>query len=102
VTGVLEPREEQQFDGIVSRLRDADPGFTRRVDRMRSRQRRRWAILAILLWMVAPFCLFYGGWTGTLEAVLAVSYGAWLMRKRSRAADEPSWPSSTGRRPTIP
>ncbi|WIM96328.1 DUF3040 domain-containing protein [Actinoplanes oblitus] len=97
---MLEPRDEQEFDSMVSRLRDADPGFARRCDRMQARQRRRWLILAVLLWTVAPLCLLFGGWTGALEAVLAVSYGAWLMRKRSRATDAPSWPSSTDRRPT--
>ncbi len=95
---MLEPREKQEFDGMVARLRDTDPGFARRVDRLRLRQRRRWLVSAILLWTIAPICLVYGGWTGALEAVLAVGYGAWLMRKRNRATDQPSWPQS--RRPT--
>ncbi|BCY15422.1 DUF3040 domain-containing protein [Actinoplanes sp. L3-i22] len=95
---MLEPREKQEFDGMVARLRDTDPGFARRVDRLRLRQRRRWLIMAILLWTIAPICLIYGGWTGALEAVLAVAYSAWLMRKRSRATDQPAWPST--RRPT--
>ncbi|AEV89051.1 hypothetical protein ACWT_8042 [Actinoplanes sp. SE50] len=98
---MLEPREEREFDGMVARLRDADPGFTRRVDRIHPRQRRRWLILTILLWTIAPICLLYGGWTGALEAVLAAAYGGWLLRKRRRAADAPSWPSSTDRRPTV-
>ncbi|KUL34573.1 hypothetical protein ADL15_16005 [Actinoplanes awajinensis subsp. mycoplanecinus] len=81
----------------MTRLRDTDPGFTARVDQLRLRQRRRWATLATLLWIVAPFCLLYGGWTGALEAVLAIGYGAWLMRKRNRAADAPTWPPSNDR-----
>jgi hypothetical protein len=97
---VLEPREEREFDGVVARLRDSDPGFARRVERMRVRQRRRWLTMAILLWIVTPLCLIYGGWTGALEAVLAVAYSAWLMHKRSRATDQPAWPSSNDRRPT--
>jgi hypothetical protein len=96
---VLEPREKQEFDGMVSRLRDTDPGFARRVDRLRLRQRRRWLVTAILLWTLAPICLVYGGWTGALEAVLAVGYGAWLMHKRNRA-DQLTSPSSPQRRPT--
>lgn len=95
---MLEPREKQEFDGMVARLRDADPAFARRIDRFRSRQRRRWLITAVLLWTIAPICLVYGGWTGALEAVLAVGYGAWLMHKRNRATDQPTWPPS--RRPT--
>ncbi|GIF08357.1 DUF3040 domain-containing protein [Actinoplanes siamensis] len=96
---MLEPREGQEFDGMMSQLRDSDPEFARRVERMRLRRRRRWLILAILLWTVTPFCLIFGGWTGVLEAVLAVAYGARLMRKRSKAG-QPSSPSSTDQRPT--
>ncbi|GAA4594611.1 fatty acid desaturase [Actinoplanes octamycinicus] len=97
---MLEPRDEREFDSLVSRLRDTDPAFTRRCDRLQARQRRRWLIMAVLLWTVAPLCLFFGGWTGVLEAVLAVVYGAWLLRKRSRATEAPAWPSPTDRRPT--
>ncbi|GIF11319.1 DUF3040 domain-containing protein [Actinoplanes teichomyceticus] len=97
---MLEPREEREFDGMVARLRDTDPRFARRLDRMRSRQRRRWAASAALLWTVALICLIYGGWTGALEAALAVAYASWLMHKRKRAADQPAWPSPTDRRPT--
>ncbi len=96
---MLEPREKREFDGMMARLRDTDPAFTRRVGRIPLRQRRRWLVTAILLWSIAPICLIYGGWTGALEAALAVAYGAWLMHKRRRATDQHSWPSSTDRRP---
>ncbi|GLW30117.1 DUF3040 domain-containing protein [Actinoplanes regularis] len=96
---MLEPREQREFDDMTARLRDTDPAFSRRVSRLPLRQRRRWLTSAILLWSIVPICLIYGGWTGALEATLVIAYGAWLLHKRRRAIDQPSWPSSTDRRP---
>ena len=88
---MLEPREQQAFNGVVAQLRSEDPQFTRRVDRLR-RPPAQWALLGVLLWSLAPFCLVYGGWTGALEAALAIGYGSHLMRKRRR------WANASGHR----
>jgi len=82
VVPVLEPNEKVLFDGLVTRLRADDPGFTDKLDRMcRPRQKLR-IVLAVLLWTVAPICIVFGGWTGVLMAAVAAGYGAHLMTKR--------------------
>jgi DUF3040 family protein len=83
VVSVLEPNEKVLFDGLVTRLRADDPGFTEKLDRMcRPRQRLRVA-LAVLLWTIAPICIVFGGWTGVLMAAVAAGFGAHLMTRRS-------------------
>jgi hypothetical protein len=78
VTLVIKPEEQQIFAGLVGRIEADDPGFTR--------PPRWWAVVAVLLWTIAPICIVYGGWTGLIEAFLAGGYGAHLMRKRQRWA----------------
>ena len=82
-----EPNEKYVFDDMVARLSDGDPKFARRIQKLSHPRRRPRAIMAILLWTLAPFCIYYGGWTGFLLAVLAVGYGTHLMRKRRGFAD---------------
>ena len=81
---MLEPHEEHVFDGLVAGLRSADPRFTRRVGRLTRppRQGPRTA-LAILLWTLAPFAIWLGGWTGFFMAVVGVAYGVHLVKKRT-------------------
>jgi hypothetical protein len=94
---VLEPNEKAAFDGMVTRLRDDDPRFSHRVDRLCRPRGRLYLIMAVLLWMIAPICIVFGGWTGVLMAAVAGSYGAYLMTKRGRSAGETIWSST--RRP---
>jgi hypothetical protein len=81
---VLEPHEEHIFDGMVAGLRSGDPGFTRRVGRLvrPPRQGLRLAV-AVLLWTLAPFSIWLGGWTGFFMAVVGVAYGVHLVKKRA-------------------
>lgn len=80
---MLKPEEQQLFAGLVAGIEADDPGFTRRATRA-ARPPRWWAIVAVLLWTIAPICIVYGGWTGLIEAFLAGGYGTYLMRRRQR------------------
>ncbi len=99
---MLDPNEKLVFDGMVSQLRDDDPSFHRKIDRLgRPRSKLRLA-LAVLLWTIAPVCIVLGGWTGLLMAVVAVGYGASLVIRRSGMEGQPAWWSSANRRPGAP
>ena len=80
---MLEPREDQAFRGVVADLLIDDAQFARRISRL-GRPPLWWDVLAVFLWMIAPLCIIFGGWTGFIEAVLAVGYGSHLIRKRRR------------------
>ena len=80
---MLEPREDQAFRGVVADLLIDDAQFARRIDRL-GRPPLRWDVLATLLWMVAPLCVIFGGWTGLIFALMAAGYGSHLIRKRQR------------------
>jgi Protein of unknown function (DUF3040) len=85
---VLDPNEKLVFDGLVSRLRDEDPSFLRKLERIgRPRRNRR---------------IVFGGWTGLLMAVVAISYGALLVTKRDDRSGHPAWRSSSHRHPGAP
>jgi hypothetical protein len=77
---VLKPEEQQVFAGLVARIQIDDPGFAQRA----ARPPLWWAVVAVLLWTIAPICIVFGGWTGLIEGILAGGYGAHLMRKRQR------------------
>jgi hypothetical protein len=94
---VIEPNEKAVFDGMVSRLLSEDPRFTRRVAQLCRPRGRMYVVMAVLLWTIAPFCIFFGGWTGVLMAAVAGGYGACLMTKRRGGTRETLWSSS--RRP---
>jgi hypothetical protein len=99
VVPVLDPHEKLVFDGMVNQLRDEDPSFLRKIERI-SRPRRNLRIAAaVLLWTLAPISIVFGGWTGLLLAVLAVSYGAFLVTKQGGMRVPPAWWSASGRRP---
>jgi hypothetical protein len=101
---VLDPYEKSVFDGMVTQLRAEDPRFVDRIDRLgRPRQHLRRAI-AVALWLLAPFCVVLGGWTGFFMAVVATGYAAHLLTKRPGLAGGVgfSWWSSPGRRPGAP
>jgi hypothetical protein len=97
---VLDPNEKLVFDGLVSRLRDEDPTFLRKIERLGRPRRDMRVTLAVLLWTLAPFCIVLGGWTGLLMAVIAVSYGAFLVTRRDGKVSQPAWWSSSNRHPT--
>ena len=80
---VLDPQDKNAFDGMVARFHAEDPKFVRRIDRLSAPRRRFRVTMAVLLWTMAPFCIYFGGWTGLLIAVIAAGYGANLMLKRS-------------------
>jgi hypothetical protein len=102
VVTMLDPTEKAVFDGLVTHLREVDPRFYRRVDRMSRPKRRLRTATAILLWTIAPFCIVFGGWTGLLMAVLAVGYGTYLYNKRNGNTPTPMWWTATrGRRPAV-
>ncbi|MFG1995710.1 DUF3040 domain-containing protein [Actinoplanes sp. NPDC048988] len=88
---MLDPTDKAAFDGMVTQLREVDPRFCRRVDRMSRPKRRLKTAHAILLWTVAPLCIVYGGWTGLLLAVLAVGYGTYLFNRRNGTSPAPMW-----------
>ena len=99
---MLDPNEKLAFDGMVSRLRDEDPGFTRRVERI-GRPRRKFRLgLAVLLWTLAPVCIVFGGWTGVLMAAVGVAYGAILVAKHDGRDRPAAWWTSSNRRPGAP
>lgn len=76
---MLDPDDKYVFDGMVSQLRTDDPKFDRRLTRIAGPRRNLRLGLAILLWTVAPVCIYLGGWTGLIMAVVAVSYGVRLL-----------------------
>lgn len=96
---VLDPNEKVVFDGMVSRLRDEDPNFLRKIDRLGRPRRKMRVTLAVLLWTLAPVSIVFGGWTGLLMAVVAVAYGALLVTRRDGMGVQPTWWSSSNRRP---
>ncbi|GAA4934021.1 DUF3040 domain-containing protein [Actinoplanes utahensis] len=94
---MLKPEDQQTFASLIAQLQIDDPAFGKRTERL-NRPPARWAILAVALWAVAPICIIFGGWTGVIEAVLAVCYGTHLLRKRQRwaaaASSTPDQPSA--------
>jgi len=91
---VLKPEDQQTFASLIAQLQIDDPAFGKRTERL-NRPPLRWTVVAVLLWAAAPICIIFGGWTGVIEAVLAVCYGTHLIRKRQRWAAA----ASTTRRP---
>jgi hypothetical protein len=91
VVWVLDPNEKVVFDGMVSRLRDDDPSFLRKVERLGRPRRNLRVAVAVLLWTLAPVCIFFGGWTGVLFAVIGASYGTFLVSKRDGMGSQPAW-----------
>ena len=79
--------DPQDFDGMVARIRAEDPKFVRRIDRLSAPRRRFRMTMAILLWTIAPFCIYFGGWTGLIMAVVAVGYGANLTKRSGLTSD---------------
>ena len=97
---MLDPQDQALFDGLVNRLRDDDPRFCRRVDRLARPRRRLRSAVAILLWTMAPFSIVFGGWTGLILATVGAAYGARLWAKRNGTQPQPQWWTATrGRRP---
>jgi Protein of unknown function (DUF3040) len=98
---VLDPTEKRVFDGIVTKLSTDDPTFLRRIDKLGSPRRKLRTAMAVLLWMIAPVCMFLGGWTGFFMAVVAIGYGTYLVLHKPGLAGGTgfSWWSSSGRRP---
>ncbi|WP_127498865.1 DUF3040 domain-containing protein [Actinoplanes solisilvae] len=80
---MLDPQEKAKFDGLVTELREADPEFCRRMDRMGVPRPRLYTTLAFLLWSFAPLCIVLGGWTGTIFAAIFVAYGLRLYIRRN-------------------
>ena len=99
---MLDPHEKLVFDGLVNRLRDEDPSFSRKIERLGRPRRKLRRALAVLLWTIAPVCIVFGGWTGLLMAVVAVSYGTLLVNRRNGMDGEPAGRSSANRRPEAP
>lgn len=99
---MLDPNEKLVFDGLVSRLRDEDPSFLHKLERIDRPRRNRRIALAVLLWTLAPVCIVFGGWTGLLMAVVAISYGALLVTKRDDRSGHPASRSSSHRHPGAP
>jgi hypothetical protein len=95
---VLDPNEKFVFDDMMTQLRDEDPGFLRRINRIGRPRRRVRTAIAILLWTLAPICIVFGGWTGLFMAVGAIAYGAHLMAKRDAMTGAFSWWSSSSHR----
>ncbi len=98
---MLDPQDKRTFDGMVAGIHAEDPEFVQRIGRLSAPRRRPRMTMAILLWTVAPFCIFLGGWTGLIMAVVAVGYGARLITKRTGMTGDThqfSWWSS-GKRP---
>jgi hypothetical protein len=102
VVPVLDPNEKFVFDGMVSQLRDDDPSFLRKIERLGHTRRKLRVTLAVLLWTLAPVCIVLGGWTGLLMAVVGASYGIYLVVRRGGMDGQPTWWSSTKRRPGAP
>jgi Protein of unknown function (DUF3040) len=97
---VLDPNEKSIFDGMVTSLQAQDPRFVQRIDRIGHPRHRFRKVLAITLWLLAPFCVVLGGWTGFFMAVIAVGYAAHLLVRRPGLSRGIGFPwSSPGRRP---
>ena len=99
---MLDPNEKFVFDGMVSRLRDEDPRFRRRIERIDRPRRNLRVAMAVLLWTLVPVCIVFGGWTGVLMAVVAGAYGALLVSKRDGRGRQPAWGASPHRHPGAP
>ena len=99
---MLDPQEKAVFDGLVTQLREADPRFCRRMDRLGRPRTRLYTTVAVLLWIVAPLCVIFGGWTGAIFAAMAVGYGIRLYSKRNGPAPQPAWWTATRGRPAHP
>jgi hypothetical protein len=79
---VLEPHEQQAFEGMVARLSADDQRFTRRVDQLgRPPRRELRLVVAVALWILAPVAIWQGGWTGFFLAVVGVAYGVHLVKQ---------------------
>jgi hypothetical protein len=103
VVPVLDPNERLVFDRMVSQLHDEDPTFLRKVERIGRRRRRSVRLaVAVLLWMLAPVCIVFGGWTGLLLAVLGAAYGAFLVSKPEGRSGQPAWGAAPHRHPGAP
>lgn len=83
---MLDPDEKSAFDGLVTQLR-GDSAFASRIDRIAHPRRRPRQAIAVVLWIIAPFCVVIGGWTGFLIAVVAAGYAGYLLSKRTSLAD---------------
>jgi O-antigen/teichoic acid export membrane protein len=90
---VLDPKEKNVFDRLVTQLDSEDPDFAQRMQKIAQRRRVVRVTLAVLLWVFAPISLAVGGWTGALMALLAVLYGVYLYRTRETPGLK-LWPSS--------
>ena len=97
---MLDPYEKSVFDGMVTSLRAEDPRFGHRIDRLSHPRHNLRKALAVALWLVAPFCVVFGGWTGFFMAVIAIGYALRLLVRRPGLSGGVgfSWWSS-GRRP---
>jgi hypothetical protein len=100
---VLDPVEKRVFDGLVTQLRADDPDFLARLDKLEHPRHRCRRMLAVLLWIAAPICIIFGGWTGLLIAMVAVGDGILLSSKRHGPARGAGgfawWPTAPGRHP---
>lgn len=92
---MLKPEDQQTFASLIAQLQIDDPAFGKRTERLH-RPPLHWTVVTVLLWAVAPICIIFGGWTGVIEAVVAVCYGTHMIRKRQRWAAA----ASTIRRPS--
>jgi hypothetical protein len=101
VVPVLDPHEKLIFDDMVNQLRDEDPSFLHKIERIGRPRRRLRVAVAVLLWTLAPVFIVFGGWTGLLFAVVGVAYGAYLVTRRDGRDGQPAWGSSS-RRPGAP
>ncbi|MFI6078340.1 DUF3040 domain-containing protein [Actinoplanes sp. NPDC051343] len=99
---MLDPNEKVVFDGMVNRLRDDDPTFLRKIERIGRPRRNLRVAVAVLLWTLTPVCIVFGGATGVLMAVIAAGYGAFLVTKRDGRDSQPAWGASPHRRPGAP
>ena len=101
---MLDPYEKSVFDGLVTQLRTEDPRFVERIERIGHPRHRLRKAIAIALWLLAPFCVVIGGWTGLFLAVVAIAYAGHLVARRPGLAGGVgfSWWSSPGRRPGAP
>jgi hypothetical protein len=86
---VLDPKEKNVFDRMVTQLGAEDPDFAQRMEKIAQRRRVMRVTLAVMLWIFAPISLAVGGWTGALMAAIAVGYGVYLYRTRDNAPRAP-------------
>ncbi|MBL7261813.1 DUF3040 domain-containing protein [Paractinoplanes lichenicola] len=94
---MLDPKEMAAFDGLVSQLHSTDPRFCRRMRRLSTPKPRLYTTAAAALWLLAPLCIIFGGWTGTLIAAVCCAYGFRLYNKRNGNAPQPAWWVATPR-----